>query len=35
MAKTVSNPAIPVEVTQAQFDEFFLEHIKLGTRGLW
>ncbi len=33
MAKNVANPAIPVEVTESQFHEFFLEHIKLGGRG--
>ena len=33
MAKNVANPAIPVEVTESQFHEFFLEHIKLGSRG--
>ena len=33
MTKNVANPAIPVELTEAQFNEFFLEHIKLGGRG--
>ncbi len=33
MARNVANPAIPVELTEAQFNEFFLEHIKLGSRG--
>jgi hypothetical protein len=33
MPKKVAKPAIPVELTEAQFNEFFLEHIKLGTRG--
>ena len=30
MAKNVANTTIPVELTEAQFNEFFLEHIKLG-----
>jgi len=33
MAKKAAKPAIPVELSEAQFNEFFLEHIKLGTRG--
>lgn len=33
MANNVAKPAIPVELTEAQFNEFFLEHIKLGARG--
>lgn len=33
MTRNVANPAIPVELTEAQFNEFFLEHIKLGVRG--
>ena len=33
MARNVANPAIPVELTEEQFNKFFLEHIKLGGRG--
>ena len=33
MANNVANQAIPVELTESQFNEFFLEHIKLGGRG--
>ncbi len=33
MANNVANPSIPVELTESQFNEFFLEHIKLGGRG--
>ena len=32
MAKNVANPAIPVKLTETQFNKFFLEHIKLGAR---
>lgn len=34
MVQNVANPAIPVELTEAQFNEFFLKHIKLGGRAL-
>ena len=33
MAKNSSNPAIPVELTEAQFNTHFAEHIKPGKRG--
>ena len=33
MAKNVANLTIPVELTEAQFNEFFLKHIKLDSRG--
>lgn len=33
MAKNSSNPAIPVEVTEAQYNEYFSKYIKPGQRG--
>lgn len=33
MAKNSSNPAIPVEINELQYDTHFAKHIKLGRRG--
>jgi len=33
MTKNSSNPAIPVEITELQFNKYFVKNIKLGKRG--
>jgi hypothetical protein len=33
-SKAEGNPSIPVQLTEAEFDEFILEHLPAKTRGL-